>query len=174
MKFAWCERIDIFHRLVQFKNYKMIHILIDTLSRTENWPILIVLIPMFSCTSMQSQIVLLIRSMHVSWWRHQMETFPHYWPFVQGIHRSPMNSSHKGQWRGHLIFSLICAWTNGWVNARDTGNLRHHSHYDVTVMMMHEVCVILQSYVQQKMRTAWSAMVENAKRNVDHVKLVSV
>ena len=23
---------------------------------------------------------------------------------------------HKGQWRGALIFCLICAWTNGWVN----------------------------------------------------------
>ena len=33
-----------------------------------------------------------------SWWRHQMETFPRYWPFVRGIHRSPVNSPHKGQW----------------------------------------------------------------------------
>ena len=30
-------------------------------------------------------------------WRHQMETFPRYWPFVRGIHRSPVNSPHKGQ-----------------------------------------------------------------------------
>ena len=31
--------------------------------------------------------------------------------------------------------SLICAWTNGWVNNRDAGDLRrHHAHYDVTVM----------------------------------------
>ena len=34
--------------------------------------------------------------------------FPRYWPFVRGIHRSPVNSPHKGQWRGALIFSLIC------------------------------------------------------------------
>ena len=33
-------------------------------------------------------------------WKH----FPCYWPFVQGIHRSPVNSLHKGQWRGALIF----------------------------------------------------------------------
>ena len=33
-----------------------------------------------------------------SWWRHQMETFPRHWPFVRGIHRSPVNSPHKGQW----------------------------------------------------------------------------
>ena len=57
-----------------------------------------------------------------SWWRHQMETFPRYWPFVRGIHRSPVNSHHKGQWRGALTFSLICAWTDGWVNNRDAGD----------------------------------------------------
>ena len=42
---------------------------------------------------------------------------------------------HKGQWHGALMFSLICAWINGWVNNREAGDLiRHHSHYDVTVM----------------------------------------
>ena len=41
--------------------------------------------------------------------------FPRYWPFVRGIHRSQVNFSHKGQWLGALMFSLICAWTNGWV-----------------------------------------------------------
>ena len=41
-------------------------------------------------------------------WKH----FPRYWPFARGIHRSPMNSPHKGQWRGTLMFSLICAWIN--------------------------------------------------------------
>ena len=39
-------------------------------------------------------------------WKH----CPRYWPFVRGIHRSPVNSPHKGQWRGVLMFSLICAW----------------------------------------------------------------
>ena len=38
-------------------------------------------------------------------WKH----FRRYWPFVRGIHRSPVNSPHKGQWRGALVFSLICA-----------------------------------------------------------------
>ena len=33
-----------------------------------------------------------------------------------GNHRSQMNSSHKGQWRRALMFSLICSWINGWVN----------------------------------------------------------
>ena len=48
---------------------------------------------------------------YISWWRHQMEwkRFPRYWPFVRGIHQSPVNSPHKGQWHRALIFSLICA-----------------------------------------------------------------
>ena len=58
-------------------------------------------------------------------------------PFVRGIHRSPVNSLHKGQWRGTLVFSLICAWTNGWVNNRDAGDLRRHrAHYDVIVIQV--------------------------------------
>ena len=64
-------------------------------------------------------------------WKH----FPRYWPFVRGIPRSPVNSPHKGQWRGALMFSLICAWINMWVNNREAGDLRsHQAHYDVSVM----------------------------------------
>ena len=61
-------------------------------------------------------------------WKH----FPFYWPFVRGIHLSPVNSPHKNQWRGDLTFSLICAWINDWVNNRKAGDLRRHrSHCDV-------------------------------------------
>ena len=55
-------------------------------------------------------------------WKH----FPHYWPFVRGILRSPVNSPHKGQWHRALMFSFICAWINK----------RHHAHYGVTVMYL--------------------------------------
>ena len=55
--------------------------------------------------------------------------------FLRGIHRSPVNSLHKGQWRGALMFSLICAWRNAWINNCEAGDLRpHRAHYDVTVM----------------------------------------
>ena len=65
-------------------------------------------------------------------WKH----FPRYWPFVRGIHRSPVNSPHKGQWRRALMFSLICVWINGWVNNREAGDLRRYcAHFDVTVML---------------------------------------
>ena len=64
-------------------------------------------------------------------WKH----FPRNWPFVRGIHRSPVNSPHKGQWRGALMFSLICIWINGWVNNHEAGDLRcYHACYDVTLM----------------------------------------
>ena len=33
-------------------------------------------------------------------WKH----FPRYWPFVRGIHRSPVNFLHKGKLRGALMF----------------------------------------------------------------------
>ena len=48
-----------------------------------------------------------------------------------GNHRSPVDFPHKGQWRGALMFSLICDW----VHNQDAGDLgRHRAHYDVTVM----------------------------------------
>ena len=62
-------------------------------------------------------------------WKH----FPRNWPFVRGIHRSPVNS----QWRGALMFSMICVWINGWVNNGEAGDLIcHRAHYDVTVMII--------------------------------------
>ena len=58
------------------------------------------------------------------WWRHQMETFS-----------ALLATDHR--WRGALVFSLICTWTNGWANNRDAGNLRRHrAHYDAIVMFV--------------------------------------
>ena len=63
------------------------------------------------------------------------ENFLCYWTFVRGIHWSPEDSPHKGQWRVSLMLYLICARTNGWANNRNAGDLRRHrAHYDVTVM----------------------------------------
>ena len=71
------------------------------------------------------------------WWRHQMGKNPRYWAFVRVNHRSTVDSPHKGQGRGALIFSLVCAWTNGWANNRDARDLRRpRAHNDVTVMSM--------------------------------------
>ena len=63
--------------------------------------------------------------------------FPHYWPFLRGIHRSPVNSPHKDQWRGALVFSLICAWIKDWLNNGEAGDLRRYrAHFVVTVMII--------------------------------------
>ena len=72
---------------------------------------------------------------HMAWWRHQMETFPRYWISVRGIHRWPVNSPHKCQWRWALMFSLICAWINIRVNNCEAGDFRRYgAYYDGTVM----------------------------------------
>ena len=61
-------------------------------------------------------------------WKH----FPRYWPFVQGIHRPPVNPPHKGHWRGALMFSLIFAE----LNTREAGDLRRYrAHCDFIVMI---------------------------------------
>ena len=78
-------------------------------------------------------------------WKH----FPRYWPFVRGILRSSVNSPHKGQWRGALMFPLICTWINGWVNNREAGDFRRNcAHCDVIVMTIKRyktqaICTIL-------------------------------
>ena len=54
-------------------------------------------------------------------WKH----FLRYWPFV-----------HKGHWRRALMFSLIWAWINDWVNSREAGDLRRRrAHCDVILMI---------------------------------------
>ena len=69
------------------------------------------------------------------WWRHQMETFAALLALCAGNSPVPVNSPHKGQWRGSLMFSLIYAWINDWVNNREAGDLRRQrGHYDVIVM----------------------------------------
>ena len=78
-------------------------------------------------------------------WKH----FPRCWPFVRGIHRSPVNSPHKGQWRGALMFSLICVWINDWVNNREAGDLRRYrSHYDVTQMIAQGFVLCGMEYIE--------------------------
>ena len=42
---------------------------------------------------------------------------------------------HKGPWHAALMFSLIYAWINDWVNNDEGGDLRRHrAHYGVIVM----------------------------------------
>ena len=73
----------------------------------------------------------------LAWWRHQMEPFSALLALCAGNSPVPVNSPHKGQWRGAVMSSLICAWINDWVNNREAGDLRRHrgQDYDVIVMV---------------------------------------
>ena len=83
--------------------------------------------------------------------------FPRYWPFVREIHRSPVNSLHKGQWRRALMFSLTCAWIHGWVNNREAGVSRRYSaHYGVTVMTALRIQFEIWVLMMMKYSCTWS------------------
>ena len=83
----------------------------------------------------------LVSISHETWWRHQMETFSALLALCVGNPPVPVNSPHKGQWRGALMFSLICARINDWVNNHEAGDLRRHrGHYDVSVMYFRGFC----------------------------------
>ena len=71
-----------------------------------------------------------------SWWRHQIETFTRYWPFVREFtgHRwiPPTKASDTELW----CFLWSAPWINYWVNNREAADLRHHrAHYDVIAML---------------------------------------
>ena len=81
-------------------------------------------------------------------WKH----FRRYWTFVRGMHRSPVNSPHKVQWRGALIVSLICAlnkrlskqsWGR-WFGAPSRSSWRHHNdlNIDVTIISEYVLCAV--------------------------------
>ena len=96
--------------------------------------------PFFLCLNMlvdgvqQSHYTMMNSHQNASWWHHQMETFSVLLVIVWGIHQSPVNFLHKDQWCGALMFSLVWARINGWVNNCAGGDLRRHcAHYDVIV-----------------------------------------
>ena len=87
-------------------------------------------------------------------WKH----FPRYWPFVRGIHRPPVKSPHKGQWRGALMFSLICVWINGWVNTGEAGDLRRYRAHYVVIVMGRKLDDGSASPMPRKLRSAPNVM----------------
>ena len=64
-------------------------------------------------------------------WKH----FPRYLPSVMEIRRSPVDSPHKGQWCGALMFSFMCSWTKGSTNSPNATDLRRHSAHCVIIVM---------------------------------------
>ena len=57
---------------------------------------------------------------------------------------SALLAIHNDQWRGALMFNLICAWPKGWAYIRDAGCLRRRCYAQVTT---HAHIVPMQSIV---------------------------
>ena len=118
-------RITVFDICCETTNSRLQPYLLGRLeTNTENW-----FIPFISGyinnTLMMFDIYMLINQFNhddVMKWKQ----FPRYLPFVRGIHWSSVNSFYKGQWRGVLMFSLICAWIKIWMNNSVAGDLRCH------------------------------------------------
>ena len=67
---------------------------------------------------------------HVIKWKH----FPHYWPFVRGIHGHRWIPRTKAS-DAEFWFLFDLRWANSWASNRYAGGLkRYRAHYDVTVM----------------------------------------
>ena len=60
------------------------------------------------CPNYTNRIEKYVPILWAKWWRHQIEIFSALLAICEFL--------HKEQWRRALIFSLICAWINGWVN----------------------------------------------------------
>ena len=76
-------------------------------------------------------------------WKH----FSRYWPFLRGIHRSPVNSPHKGQWHGPLRFSLVCAWTNS--------NFLNYTYTTQRANTYTYICVCTYLVLASQTKTFW-------------------
>ena len=80
---------------------------------------------------------------------------------------SPVNSRHKGQWRGVLMFSLICVSINGWVNNREAVDLkRYRAHYEVTVMDPSDLLAVEQAYNYPTTNNVTLAVIAESKTRI--------
>ena len=114
-----CRLVDKYEHFISYKLHTIVRFLEYNAAL---WPVHGLTRPILWATVLKSDLFVHDPAFHdaVIKWKH----FPRYWPCVWAIHRSLVNSPHKGQWRGALMFSLICAWINGWANNREAGYLR--------------------------------------------------
>ena len=93
-----------------------------------------------------------------TWWRHQMETFPGYWSFVWGLHRSPVNSPHKVFFH-QCLTKLLSKQSRGWWFETPSCSLWRHrnelvprhgcgcpgSSHRCQVISSHDVDIVVQT-----------------------------
>ena len=99
------------------------------------------IMPHTSCINSLNILLMTIATIHINISDSSHQGQPH----TSRRNRYHMMTSSNGnilRVTGHLcgeftalMFSLICAWINGWVNNREACDLRHHrAHYAVTTM----------------------------------------
>ena len=128
LRITWCKKFMLNQRNRLFAYYIAWPIIFFS-----NWVSIISADSLAPSINKSSASMILAVHDDVLKWKH----FPRYWPFVWGIHRSPVFSLTKASDAELWCSSLICGWTNVWVNnwvASDLG--RHCAHYDVIVIIM--------------------------------------
>ena len=107
------------------------------------------------------------------WWHHLMETFSVSLALCVGNSLVPSEFPHKGQWRGALMFSLICPWINASINNREAGDLRCHcAHYDVIVMLwcLYVLCISFElTLLGMSGKNTWRTMPESVYLVADNL-----
>ena len=94
-------------------------------------------------------------------WRYKIATFSVISVLCEGNPLVTGGSPRTGQWRGALLFSLICAWINGWANNPETGDLlRHRALYDVTVLHFRQIPYLLDQNTAQLIYDATMILVD--------------
>ena len=100
---------------------------------------------------------------------------PRHWLFVRGTTGHQWIPLTKASEREALMFSLVCAWTNGWVNNRDAGDVRRHRcHYDVTAMHLDSLRILTNQNYHRLVHTArirchFDVVLEYQQHNSTHL-----
>ena len=128
LRITWCKKF-----MLNQRNRLFVYYIAWPIIFFSNWVSIISADSLAPSINKSSASMILAVHDDVLKWKH----FPRYWPFVWGIHRSSVFSLTKASDAELWCSSLICAWTNVWVNnwvASDLG--RHRAHYDVIVIIM--------------------------------------
>ena len=117
-------------------------------------------------------------------WKH----FPRYWPFMRGIRNSSVAGEspppHIGQWCGALMFSLICAWINDWVNTTcgwwfDVSLWRHCN--DVVNLFINQLqqdktkrepCVWIMGYITVPQNSSVVCLIQFREKRMDEIYIL--
>ena len=91
--------------------------------------------------------------MTASWWHHQMETFPLYWPFVRGIHQSGEVPAQRPVMRSFDVFFDLCLnkrlnkQLRGWWFEMISGPLWcHYNDISVVIALVVNVSPLLHTF----------------------------